>query len=70
VLLATGSALLMLAALGFAPVISAAFGAVSAAAAWVAHTIHTYNLRRLPELHTQWTHSVMCSSCGEVFVPA
>lgn len=69
VLLATGSALLMLATLSLAPLASAAFGAVSGAAAWVAHSIHTYNLRRLPELHAQWTHSLMCSSCGEVFVP-
>ena len=68
VLLSTASALLMLATLA-APLISFAFGGISALAAWTAFNAHSYNRRRLPQLRARWKHSVMCSSCGEIFLP-
>ena len=69
VLLATASALLMLATFASVHLIAFAFGGVSGMAAWTAFNVHSYNRSRLPELRARWEHSVMCSSCGEVFLP-
>ena len=48
----------------------AALAACAILAGWMARDAVHYNSADLPRLLEYWHRSLMCSRCGEVFVPA
>ena len=49
---------------------SAAFTTCAILSGWMARDALRYNNADLPRLLDYWHHSLMCTRCGEMFIPA